>query len=113
MHVIPTHPLQAAGRLDGGPHGEERPVEHRRRDVASRGRDGREERRRVKLDAVALVGADEVVRRVRRRLVESRIGGRVGLESEPRLVRVLNDGSYVGQRDLERADRSIGKLEDS
>src|SRR3569833_731374 len=69
VYVVAPHALQAARRRDQRPEVEVGAVHHHLGHVASLEADGPQQRFVVHLDAVALVGADEPVRRVRRALV--------------------------------------------
>ena len=64
----------------------------------------------IKLDAVALVGADEPLGRVCRRLVQGRVGGGVGLYREALLVAVVNGGLDLCEGRLEGTDGTPLKL---
>jgi hypothetical protein len=97
---------------DGGRDGE-RAVGHgaRRRRVLGFG-GGRGEGQRleevlaVELDAVALVGADQPVGGVGGGLVEGRVGGRVGLDGEALLVRVVDGFQDFREGGREGAQRA-------
>lgn len=74
------------------------------------GREGPEQRLRVELERVALVGADKPGCGLIERVVQVRVSGRVGFEGEALLVVGGNYGSDFGYGGFEGADGSPFEL---